>query len=121
MRVGPGASEGILTPADVNIDAGGTILEGEKKKRKRNTTEIVPVSLALVANIGELILELSDDLRDSTSRERGVRERSHDCAYVQGEERFAGRAEFGRRERARVRRSFVRVGGSRTRVCSRKD
>ena len=69
MRVGPGASEGILTPADVNIDAGGTILEGEKKKRKRNTTEIVPVSLALVANIGELILELSDDLRDSTSRD----------------------------------------------------
>ena len=69
MRVGPGASEGILTPADVNIDAKGTILETEKKKRKRNTTEIVPVSLALVANISELILELSDDLRDSTSRD----------------------------------------------------
>ena len=42
MRVGPGASEGILTPADVNIDAKGTILETEKKKRKRNTTKSFP-------------------------------------------------------------------------------
>ena len=72
MRVGPGASEGVLTPADLNIDAGGTVLEGEKKdknKRKRNTTEIVPVSLALVSSIGELVLELVDDLRDATARD----------------------------------------------------